>query len=135
MLKNMGPFLFFLLLIACAEKTSIRPGVSTKSDVIQIKGEPFKTDVVPSGEVLTYKNNEKFQITGEKVSGSFRDPVGDEKNVLFWRHAFRECQTSEKDLSDDPVPEVELACVREGKSVIFVKGSGKILRISEYERN
>ena len=135
MLKNMGPFLFLLLLVACGEKKSIRLGVSTKSDLIQIKGEPFKTDVVPSGEVLTYKNNEKFQITGEKVSGSFRDAVGDENNILFWRHAFRECQTTERNLSDDPVPEMELACKRLGKSVIFVKGSGKILRISEYERN
>jgi len=135
MLKNMGPFLFFLFLVACAEKTSIRPGVSTKSDVIQIKGDPLKTDVVPSGEVLTYKNNEKFQISGEKVSAAFRDPMGDEKNVLFWRHAFRECPTTEKNISDDAVPEVELACASKGMSVIFKRGSGTILRISEYERN
>ncbi len=131
----MGPFLFLLLLIACGEKKTIRPGVSTKTDVIQIKGEPFRTDDVPSGEVLTFKDNEKVQITGDKVSATFRDPVGDEKNVLFWRHAFRECETTEKNISEDAVPEVELACAKEGKSVIFVKGSGKILRISEYERN
>ena len=135
MFKNMGPFLILFLLIACAEKKSIRPGVSSKSDVIRIKGEPFKADDIPSGEVLTYKDNEKIKINGDKVSGIFRDPAGDEKNVIYWRHAFRDCETTEKNLSDEAVPEVELACAREGKSVIFLKSSGKTLRISEYERN
>lgn len=135
MLKNIGPFLFLLLFLSCGEKNSIRLGVSTKSDVIDLRGEPSKTEIIPSGEILTYKNNEKFQISGEKVRGSFRDPVGDEKHVLFWRHAFRECQTVERNLSDDPIPEIELSCGREGKSVIFVKSSGTILRVSEYERD
>lgn len=135
MLKNMGPLLLLVLFIACSEKRSIRLGVSTKSDVIQLRGEPTQTDAIPTGEILTYKNNEKFQITGEKVSGVFRDPIGDEKNVLFWRHAFRDCDTVERKLSDEPVPEIELACGRTGTSVIFVKGSGTILRISEYERD
>lgn len=135
MLKNMGPFFILLILISCGEKKSIRVGESTKADVIELKGEPLKTTEVPSGEVLTYKNNEKIQITENKVSGKFRDPVGDERNVLFWRHSFRECETSEKKVSDEPVPEMELACASKGQSVIFLKGSGKALRISEYERN
>jgi hypothetical protein len=135
MLINMGPFLFLLILISCGEKQSIRIGESTKADIVQLKGEPLKTVAVPSGEVLTYKDNEKFQITDNKLAGTFRDPVGDEKNVLFWRHTFRDCDTSEKALSQETIPEIELACAKKGQSVVFLKGSGKILRISEYERN
>ena len=135
MLKNMGPFLFLLILISCGEKKSIRIGESTKADVVELKGEPLKTTEVPTGEVLTYKNDEKIQITGNKVSGTFRDPVGDEKNVLFWRHSFRDCETSEKNLSDETIPEIEFSCAAKGQSVVFLKGSGKTLRVSEYERN
>ncbi|MES2526803.1 MAG: hypothetical protein V4598_06935 [Bdellovibrionota bacterium] len=129
----MGPFLIFILLIACAEKRSIRPGVTSRSALVEMKGEPLKTEVVPSGEILTYKENEKFQISEDKVRASFRDPVGDERNVLFWRHHFRECEVKEIPLSEDATPEIELSCATLGKSVVFVNHSGKVSRISEYE--
>lgn len=133
MLKNMGPFFILgLLLISCGEKKSIRPG-STKSALIESKGAPLRTEVVPAGEVLTYKNNEKFQVRGEKVSTIFKDPTGDEKNVLFWRHAFRDCQTTERTVNDEKVPEVELACKAKGKSVIYVQGTGRVVRVTDYE--
>ncbi len=133
MLKNMGPILILLLLISCGEKKSIKAGVSSKSDLIEVKGDPLKTDEVPDGEVLTYTSNEKFQLTGNKVTAIFRDPAGDEKNLLYWRHQFKDCQTSETALSDEAIPEMEFSCDQLGKSVVFVKGSGKVLRIGEYE--
>lgn len=133
MLKNMGPFLLFFLLISCGEKKSIEPGVTTKNTLIEVKGEPLKSVDVPTGEVLSYKDNEKFQVTGNKVTAIFRDPSGNEKNLLFWRHQFKECTTNEKELSDDAIPEIELSCDKQGKSVVFIKGSGKVMRIGEYE--
>ena len=134
MLKNMGPFFIFLLLIACGEKKSVEPGITSRGSLIKIKGEPLKTEQVPSGEILTYKENEKFQVTENKVSASFRDPSGEERNVLFWRHHFRECEVKEVPLSEEAIPEIELSCASFGKSVVFVKNSGKVTRISEYER-
>lgn len=133
MLKNMGPFLILLLITSCGEKKSIQLGVTSKNKLIDLKGEPATTEIVPGGEVLTYKNNEKFQVSGDKVSAIFRDPSGDEKNLLFWRHKFKECSSKEKSLSDEAIPEIELSCDKFGKSVVFVKGSGKVLRIGEYE--
>ncbi len=130
----MGPFFVFLLLIACGEKKSIQHGTTSKSDLIQIKGEPLKVEEVPVGEILTYKDNEKIQITANKVSASFRDPAGDERNVLFWRHSFRECDVKEIPLSEDIIPEMELSCASRGLSVVFVKNSGKVTRITEYEK-
>ncbi len=135
MLKNMGPFFIFLLLIACSEKRTIVPGVTSRSALIEMKGEPLKTEEVPSGEILSYKENEKIQVSGNKVSATFRDPSGDERNVLFWRHHFRDCDVRELPLSDETIPEIELSCASLGKSVVFVKNSGKVTRISEYERN
>jgi transketolase len=131
MLKNMGPFLVLFLLIACGEKTSIHYGKTTKKALIEIKGEPLKTEEVPSGEVLTYENNEKFQVSEDKVTNSFRDPAADEKNVLFWRHSFRDCDTKERELNEENVPEVELSCPSMGRSIIFLKGTGKVLRVGE----
>ena len=134
MLKSMGPFFVFLLLIACGEKKSIKLGQTTKSDLIEIKGEPLKVEVVPAGEILTYKGNEKIQISEDKVSASFRDPAGDERNVLYWRHSFRDCDAKEIPLSEDIIPEMELSCASRGLSVVFVKNSGKVSRITEYEK-
>ncbi len=134
MLKNMGPFLLFFLVIACGEKKSVEFGVTSRSALISQKGEPVKSESVPSGELLTYKENEKFQITDDKVTVRFRNPNGDERNLLYWRHRFRECDSSEKELSDDAVPEIEFICAKAGTSVVYVKGTGRVVRISEYER-
>ena len=133
MLKNMGPFLALILLIACGEKKSIEYGKTTKNALIEIKGEPLKTEEIPSGEVLTFRENEKFQVSGDKVTNSFRDPAGDERNVLFWRHSFRDCETKERELDEEGIPEIEFSCPSKGKSIIFLKGTGKVLRIGEHE--
>lgn len=135
MLKNVGPFLILLLFVSCGEKKSLRLGETTKAALIEMKGEPESSKEIPGGEILSYKGNENFQVNGEKVTASFRDPGGDEKTVLFWRHAFRDCETSEKKLSDDDHPEIELDCATEGRSVVFVEGSGTVIRVSEHERN
>jgi hypothetical protein len=134
MLKSMGPFFIFLLLFACGDKKSIQYGMTSKSLLIEIKGEPQKVDEVPGGEVFTYKGNEKFQINKNKVSASFRDPSGDERNVIFWRHAFRDCDVKEIPLSDETIPEMELSCPSRGQSIVFTKNSGKVSRMTEYER-
>lgn len=133
MLKNMGPFFFLLILISCGEKKSIHLGMTSKDELIELKGGPLKTDVTPAGEVLAFKDNEKFQLSDGKVTSTFRDPRGDEKNLIFWRHQFKECQTSEKALSEDQIPEIELNCPVRGQSVVFLKDSGKVIRVSEYE--
>lgn len=135
MLKNMGPFLIFLLFVSCGEKKSITPGVTSKSALIEMKGEPESSKKIPDGEILTYPDNEKVQIRDDKVAATFRDPGGDEKNVLFWRHAFRECETTEKKLGEEEHPEIELACPEKGRSVVFIEGSGKVIRVSEHEGN
>jgi hypothetical protein len=133
MLKNMGPFFVLLVLFACGEKKSVRPGLTSKSSLIEIKGEPFKAEAVPQGEVLHYQDKEKFQLTENKVSAIFREPSGDERNLLYWKHRFKNCVTKESVLNDDSLPEVEFACPSMGISVVFIQGSGKVIRVSEYE--
>ena len=133
MLKNMGPFLVLVFLISCGEKNSVEPGRTTKSALIEMKGEPHREEEIPSGEILTYDRNEKIQVNNGVVTTIFRDATGDEQNVLFWRHKFRECETTEKALNDEAMPEIELSCPSQGQSVIFTKASGKVLRVSRYE--
>lgn len=133
MLKNMGPFLFLLILTSCGERPSIRPGITSKTELLEMKGEPLKTRNVPAGEVFTYRNNEAIQLSENKVTAIFRDPSGDERQVLYWRHLFKDCQTSEKAINDEPMPEIELSCGSLGKSVVFVKGTGQVVRVGEYE--
>lgn len=133
MLKNMGPFLVLVLLAGCGEKKSIEFGKTTKAALIEAKGEPLREEEIPSGEILTFEKNEKIQVNNGIVTTQFRTPEGDERTVLFWKHKFRECETTEKILNDEALPEVELSCPAEGASVIYFKGTGKVLRVSKYE--
>ncbi len=135
MWKSMGPLIIIFLLTSCGEKKSIEPGITSRSSLIEIKGAPQATQKVPGGEVLIYRGNEKFQISSEKVSATFRDPTGDERNVLYWRHRFRDCSVKEFPLSEELIPEMELKCAARGQSIVFVKNSGKVSRITEYEKN
>lgn len=133
MLKNMGPYLVLILLISCGEKKSIEFGKTTKAALVESKGEPIREEEIPSGEILTFEKNEKIQVNNGVVTTQFRNPEGDERTVLFWKHKFRECLTTEKEITEEAMPEMEFACPAEGTSIIYLRGTGKVLRVSKYE--
>lgn len=140
----MRPFLFVLiaLLTSCGEKRSsgIRVGVTTATELLQEKGEPLSTTDIPKseGQVLTYSNDEKFQINDDIVTGHFKDPVGDESLLIYWKHKFKDHPTAlveipSKKESHGP-KEYFLKCDSLKLGVIYREGSARISRMVEYEK-
>jgi hypothetical protein len=138
----MRPFLLFglILLTACgAKSSSVKYGKTTVSDLIKEKGEPLSEEAIPvkEGKVLHFADGDKYQISGEIVTSGFIDPKTHQRTLLFWKHQFKSCHTILKKLpsqsKNHELPEFELACPEEGKSVIYTEGSEFVSRIVEYE--
>ena len=125
---------------ACGVKhNSIDYGKTTVSDLIAAKGEPIAEKQIPveSSKMLVYPENEKFQIQGEVVKYGFKEPKGDEKALLYWKHKFRDCDSTTRKISERKghvLPEYELQCPSEGVTVIYTEGSEFISRIVEHEK-
>jgi hypothetical protein len=130
-----------LVLSSCGTKSSpVKMGVTTRSELVAIKGEPLREDSIPvkDGELLVFSDEEKFQLRGDVVIHSFRNPKGDESLLIFWKHKFKDCLTTVKKISpfekSHTSPEIEYACPDQGQSVIYSEGSDSISRILEYEK-
>jgi hypothetical protein len=114
-------------------------GHTTRSEVVAIKGEPLKEEEIPTpeGKVMIYENDEKYQLKGDIVINRFKNPNGDEKLLIFWKHKLKDCLTNTKklpiSLGSHTPPEIELSCPAEGLSVIYTEGSDSVSRVVEYE--
>ena len=138
----MKPFLLvlFLVLACCGIKQhSFDYGKTTVSALKAEMGEPIEERAIPleDSKVLIYEDNQKFQVTNDVVTNGFRDPKGNEKTLLFWKHKFNECDTVTNKISEGKGHELsqyELKCPAEGLSVIYTEGSGYISRVVEHEK-
>ncbi len=133
--------LSLVLVVSCGKAPSgANFGTTTVTELTTLKGEPLKEEVIPivGGKVLHYADNEKFQIQGEVVTHQFIDPKADEANLIYWKHAFKDCsssniKTSEK--SDGHTPaEYFFKCDAMGTGVIYTERSDKVTRIIKYEK-
>lgn len=138
----MKPILFSLLLITAAcgiKEQSFDYGKTTVSELRAEKGEPLSEEVipVPDSKVLVFPDNEKFQVKNDVVVNGFRDPKGNEKTLLFWKHKFQDCDTTNTKISEGKgheLPQYELKCDSKGLSVLYTEGSGFISRVVEHEK-
>ncbi len=139
----MRPFfiLGLAILAACgADHSTVKYGQTTTADLIALKGEPLKEEAipVPENKILIYPENEKYQVKGDVVTHSYKNPKGERKSLIFWKHQFKECQTTLKKIdvprhSHGPV-EMILACPEQGISVIYTEGLSFVSRVVEYEK-
>lgn len=138
----MKPFLYLLLLVlaACGAKpSSFKYGKATVADLVSQRGEPLEKQVIPvkNGEMFLYRNNEKYQIENNIVTYSLKNPQGDERSLLYWRHKFKDCDSKLNQISETTgheLPEYELKCSAEGITVVFTEGSDFISRVIEHEK-
>lgn len=134
-------YLSLLVFAACGVKhTSVDYGKTSSADLIAEKGEPIsKTEVpVKNTEIYQYKDNEKFQVKDDVVTHGFKDPKGDEKNLIFWKHKFKDCDTITRKISEQSghiLPEYELKCNSQGLTVIYTEGSEFVSRVIEHAKN
>lgn len=133
-------YLSLLVLAACGVKqSSPKYGKATVADLVAEKGPPVEEKKIPinEGKVLIFEGNEKYQVKGDIVTHGFKEPKGDQKTLIFWKHKFKDCDTSTKQINvikGHELPEFELACPSEGISVIYTEGSEFISRVVEYEK-
>jgi hypothetical protein len=134
-------FLVLLLTIsACGVKRSpVDYGKTTVSDLIAKKGEPLEEKAIPvkDGKILVYPDNEKFQAKGDIVTHGFLTPVGDEKNLIYWKHQFKDCNPRIVKISEakgHSPAEQSLVCDEFGLTVIYTEGSDSVSRIVEHEK-
>lgn len=139
----MRPFYLLILLIiaACGVKHStVDYGQTTEAELVAKKGPAIREEKIPvsEGKVLVFEHNEKYQIEGAVVTNGFKTPTGDGRTVIYWRHQFRDCDTQlrrvNQKLSGHEMPEWELACPAQGKSVVYTEGSDFISRVIEYAK-
>lgn len=137
----MKPFLYLSLLAfaACGVKhSSVDYGKTTAAALVSERGEPLeKSAPAKSIEIYQYPDNEKFQIKGEIVTHGFKDPKGDERTLLFWKHKFKDCDASPKKISErkgHELPEYELKCSSQGVTIIYTEGSEYVSRVVEHEK-
>ncbi len=133
--------LTLVLMASCAPSTnSTQFGKTTFAELAIFKGEPLRVEAIPveGGKILIYENNEKIQTQNDIVTNSFRDPKNDEINLIYWKHAFKDCefiisQISEKTEGHE-LAEMMMKCDAQGIGVIYTDGSEIVSRILEYEK-
>lgn len=137
----MKAFLYLILfgLVACGgNKSSVDYGKTKMPDLVATKGEPIDEKEIPleNSKILIYPDNEKYQVKDDTVTHGFKDPKGDEKSLIYWKHKFKDCETKTRKISEPKgheLPEFEFKCPALGRTVIYVEGSEYVLRIIEHE--
>ena len=130
-----------VLLLGCGQKeSSYYYGRMTVKELVSQKGDFIKEEAIPveDGKILIYPDDEKYQVKGDIVTNSYRNPVGDEVQLIFWKNKFKDCITYSKLItkpqSGHELQEYELGCEEKGISVSYVEGSETVLRVMEYEK-
>ena len=129
-----------LLINSCGGgNRNLRYGKTTKTELIALQGFPISEESIPvkEGKILIYPNHQKFQIQNDLVIHGFRDPVGDERNLIYWKHKFKNCNSMTQKISEPishEASEYEFKCQTMGLSVVYKEGSEFIERIIEHEK-
>ncbi len=133
-------YLLLLILSACGVKhSSVDYGKTKVSDLVAMKGPPVEEKAIPvsEGKMLIYEDDEKYQTKNDVVTHGFKEPKGDERSLLYWKHKLKDCDTVIKKISiteGHVAPEYEFKCLAEGVTVIYTEGSEFISRIIEHDK-
>lgn len=134
-------FLLLLTAVSCAEQVrSVQFGKTSKRELQAQMGEPIKVEnPLPQVEVLSFEGDSKYQIQDDIVTAGFRNPNEEEKSLLYWRHAFRDCQTTFTELSKPKDShlhaEKQLSCIELGLSVIYDPNVDQVTRVVDHAKN
>lgn len=129
--------LMLILAMACGDKsTRMKYGLMTKAALIVEKGEPQSVEKPTStADVLVYANNQKYQVSNDVVIAGFREPSSEEKSLLYWRHQFKDCPTTFKEMQkpDNHLHALkELTCAKLGLSVVYDPNIDQVTRVVEH---
>lgn len=133
--------LSLVLTVSCAaNKRETHYGKTTVPELILLKGEPLKEEAIPvkDGKIFLYSDNLKFQIKNNVVTHSYRNPTNDESTLIFWKHAFKNCNPTNEKISQKnnghELIEFLMKCDAQGIGVVYLADSETVLRVIEYEK-
>jgi hypothetical protein len=132
--------LIIILTVSCAPKPSkLRFGVTTKSELIEVKGEPLdeKKFTQQSVEVLTFENDEKYQIKEDIVESSWRSPSEEEKSLFYWKYKYKNEVVDFKPHDDGKEKSHEERTVQylldnKGLTIVYDPQIDQVVRVLEY---
>lgn len=132
--------LSLLILVSCgAKKVVPNYGKTTLSELKAMKGEPSKEEVIPvkNSKILHYANGDKYQVTNDVVSNAFLNADEKESTLIYWKHAFKDCDIKIEELSKDRKNhekiDLLMKCDQLGTGVVYNEDSSNILRVIKYE--
>ena len=112
----------------------------TKTEYIQKNGNPVKEEanLINNDSTMLVYADKKIQVTENKVDSSFRDPIGEEKKIQYWRHYLKDCPYDILEAtSTEHETFLKLNCKEKGITILFQE-NGSVLRVvqllgSQYE--
>lgn len=126
--------------VSCgAQKQKPSYGKTTVQELLAIKGEPVKEEVIPveDSKVLHFEGNDKYQIKNDIVTNGYLTPKKEERNLIHWKQTFKNCDVvieklTEKQNGHEP-PEYLMKCDALGVGVVYSQDSEIVTRVIEYE--
>ena len=79
------------LIFSCAPQVTGKKNLPTENEIISLNGEPDSREeniLDKESTMLLYGQN-SYQIKNGYALMKFREPVGDEKSIQYWRHRFK----------------------------------------------
>lgn len=134
--------IFFTLTLASCGANKVEPiyGKTTTLELNKMMGAPVKEETIPvkSSKVFHYANGDKYQIKENVVSNGFLIPQKDEKALIYWKHAFKDCETTTEVLTKKKqgheASELLMKCDSLGVGVVYREHANFITKIIKYEK-
>lgn len=141
MIKLIGPSTIFFLFVCVScgggSTRKVHFGQTTEASLRELEGEPVKVEKlsVTDGNMLIYDDEKKYQVVEGVVTNSFMNPTAEERSLVFWKHRFKSCRTTDQPVKGNRESrERVFACEAQGLSVIYARGTGLVSRVVEHAK-
>lgn len=120
-----------LIFSSCSKSIAPKAYLSEK-ELVSLKGEPLSKSnnlIKPSSQMYQYEN-ESYQVEDGQVLAKFRDPIGDEKNIQYWRHTLEGSDYKIEELVGKSHNKEFQLLTKNSDLIVQFNESGNVLRIS-----
>jgi len=138
MLSRLIICISLMIATGCSEQSKrVKYGTTTRDELTSELGEPEKIEnPITSTEVLIYKNNIKYQVTKKIVIAGMRDPKNEETSLLYWKHTYKDCQTTltvlKSSEGSDLQPHKQFGCSQIGQFVVYDPNIDQVIRVVDH---
>lgn len=120
------PFIF-----SCSSQNNIVLGKTSESSLLSTKGSPIKTHQERGIKLFYYENHNIYQSHSGVVQGHYREPIGAEKNLDYWRDKWSGKEKTYQLIGEGKNQVLEIS-IANGSSIIFDEALSRIVRVMEF---